>query len=47
MAYEEINPTLQQTDVICTLNCNCEYILTVEQGHRIIKCIKCGDVKPI
>ena len=25
----------------------CNYILTTEQGHRVIKCLKCGDVKPI
>ena len=27
--------------------CKCDYILTAEQGHRVIKCLKCGDVKPI
>ncbi len=27
--------------------CKCNYILTTEQGHRVIKCLKCGDVKPI
>jgi len=33
--------------VMCELNCKCDYILTAEQGHRVIKCLKCGNVKPI
>jgi hypothetical protein len=27
--------------------CNHDYILTSEQGHRVIKCRKCDDTKPI
>ena len=37
----------QRYSDICSLNCKCDYIITAEQGHRIIKCLKCGDVKPI
>ena len=44
---ETQTPKLGISDVMCSLNCKCDYILTVEQGHRVIKCLKCGDVKPI
>jgi len=27
--------------------CNHSYILTAEQGHRVIKCSKCNDTQPI
>jgi hypothetical protein len=27
--------------------CNHNYILTSEQGHRVIKCSKCNDTQPI
>ncbi len=27
--------------------CNHSYILTTEQGHRVIKCSKCNDTRPI
>ena len=43
-AHEHI---LRLFDVICSLNCKCDYIVTAEQGHRVIRCLKCGDVKPI
>jgi hypothetical protein len=32
---------------VTLLNHKCDYILTAEQGHRVLKCFKCGDVKPI
>jgi hypothetical protein len=38
---------LRLSAVMCELNCKCVYILTAEQGHRVIKCLKCGNVKPI
>jgi len=28
-------------------SCNHSYILTAEQGHRVIKCSKCNDTQPI
>lgn len=28
-------------------NCNHNYILTTEDGHRVIKCQKCDNVQPI
>ena len=43
----EASENLNISDVICSLNCKCDYIVTAEQGHRIIKCLKCGEVKPI
>ena len=45
--FNETNENLNISDVICSLNCKCDYIVTAEQGHRIIKCLKCGEVKPI
>ena len=44
---QEYEKQLNISDVICSLDCKCDYIITAEQGHRIIKCLKCGDVKPI
>ena len=28
-------------------SCEHNYILTAEQGHRIIKCLKCNNIQPI
>ena len=28
-------------------NCKHNYILTTEQGHRVIKCLKCDNSQPI
>ena len=28
-------------------SCEHNYILTAEQGHRIIKCINCNNIQPI
>jgi len=44
---QENDKVLHIGSVMCELNCKCDYILTAEQGHRVIKCVKCGDVKPI
>ena len=44
---QEYEKQLNISDVIYSLDCKCDYIITTEQGHRIIKCLKCGDVKPI
>jgi len=44
---QEYEKQLNISDVMCKSNCKCCYILTAEQGHRIIKCSKCGSVKPI
>ena len=44
---QEYEKQLNISDVICSLDWKCDYIITAEQGHRIIKCLKCGDVKPI
>ena len=44
---QEYEKQLNISDVMCELNGKHDYILTAEQGHRIIKCLKCGNVKPI
>jgi PHP family Zn ribbon phosphoesterase len=28
-------------------SCEHNYILTTEQGHRVIKCLKCDNIQPI
>lgn len=37
----------KEKEVMYPINCKCNYILTSEQGCRVIKCLECGDVKPI
>jgi hypothetical protein len=44
---QEYEKQLNISDVMCKLNYKCDYILTAEQGHRVIKCLKCENVKPI
>jgi hypothetical protein len=43
IATEEQNVSVYPTDTFC----NHDYILTSEQNHRVIKCSKCDDTKPI